>query len=681
MIGIKTKLNINNINKKKVISIRSKLLAAIAATCIVLLTINGVIIIENVRKDSNNTMSELMLAESGKVSEEAAAYFEKYITVAEVVATNQTVQNYLMSTNEGKNITTNADFNNVLTILRKTQQGYSDIVSSVYIAQESSSSYITSSKTIVKEKVDLTQKAYYSTLKDGEMHVSEPYKDSNTGEICVTISVPIKVNNQVIGEVCTDILITNLSKITADSKVGETGSFILLSNANNIVYSQNEENINKNISESDFDSKLISAVENLNTEIIQYNAGETPFVGSVDTIGNTGWKLISIMPEADFSKTTNSLIATTVRNNIIIGIILLAIVFVVVTKLTKPIKEIQKVAEKLAEGNLDVNINLETNDEIGLLAKSISHLTERLKKYIDYIDESSNVLNQFASGDYRLSLKNDYIGEFEKLKSAMLNIGHMQNQMISEIKDSSQIIESSAEQIAIGATATSQGATEQASGIEELSAEITQMAEAVILTAQSAKEAGNKSAQSSEAVNVGNKQMEELLSAMNDISKASYEIGKIIKVIDDIAFQTNILALNAAVEAARAGSAGKGFAVVADEVRNLAGKSAEAAKNTTALIENSISSIAKGTELAGKTGNALSEVVESTGKTSALITEIVQMSEEQAIAIEQIKTGIEQISSVVQENAATAENSAANSEELAAQVESLNQLMNKFILS
>ena len=216
--------------------------------------------------------------------------------------------------------------------------------------------------------------------------------------------------------------------------------------------------------------------------------------------------------------------------------------------------------------------------------------------------------------------------------------------------------------------------------IEELSAEINEIYTTIVNNAEYAENAGSKAMQASKEVEQGNMQMREMLAAMDEISNSSSEIGKIIKVIDDIAFQTNILALNAAVEAARAGAAGKGFAVVADEVRNLAGKSAEAAKQTTALIENSINAINKGTMLADEAGKSLAGIVDKTNETNELINEIVKASSQQTVSVNQIRRGIEQISSVVQENAATAEASAANSEELSAQVLVLNDLVKQFTL-
>lgn len=251
---------------------------------------------------------------------------------------------------------------------------------------------------------------------------------------------------------------------------------------------------------------------------------------------------------------------------------------------------------------------------------------------------------------------------------------------IGKIQQSSIAINMNAEQVSTGAQTLAQGTTEQASAIEELSAEINEIYTTIVNNAEYAENAGSKAMQASKEVEHGNMQMREMLSAMDEISNSSSEIGKIIKVIDDIAFQTNILALNAAVEAARAGAAGKGFAVVADEVRNLAGKSAEAAKQTTALIENSINAINKGTMLAGEAGKSLAGIVDKTNETNELINEIVKASSQQTISVNQIRRGIEQISSVVQENAATAEASAANSEELSGQVLILNDLVKQFTL-
>lgn len=679
---IKNKIVKNGTKKsKKAGTIRGKLVVAIFIACLVLLTISEVIISSNVRSEYETTKQELLLEKAMRVSGEADEFFERYTVVAEMVSNNTTIQNYLISTQNGTSVTTNKDFSNVIAILKDAQKGYDGVVSSVYVAEESPSSYVTSSKTVVKEDVDLTQKAYYRTLKDGLKHVSEIYQDSNTGSMAVTLSVPINVNGQVIGEVCVDILIDKLEQMTGDNKFGESGYFTLFTGENNIAYSKDADKLLKNVTEVGYDEKLVAAIVEENTEIIEYEENGEKFVGSLSVIGDTGWKLVSSMSEAEFSQATEDLSNKVTFIFLVVGMLLLLLIFILITKMTKPIVQIQRVSDKLANGDLDVEINVSSNDEVGKLAESISSLTYRLKKYIDYIDESSEVLNQFANGDLRLNLKYEYTGEFEKLKNALINVSEMQKQVIGEIKESSEAINSGAEQIASGASATSQGATEQASSIEELSAGIIVLADAIKNTADEAKGAGNKSLEASNKVENGNEKMQELLIAINEISKTSGQIGKIIKVIDDIAFQTNILALNAAVEAARAGSAGKGFAVVADEVRNLAGKSAEAAKETTDLIENSLSAISNGTSLAKETGKYLEEVVVATEEASRLIENIVNMSNDGAVAIEQIKVGVEHVSSVVQENAASAEESAANSVELASQVERLNELISKFKLS
>ncbi|MEG2769394.1 MAG: methyl-accepting chemotaxis protein, partial [Oscillospiraceae bacterium] len=244
----------------------------------------------------------------------------------------------------------------------------------------------------------------------------------------------------------------------------------------------------------------------------------------------------------------------------------------------------------------------------------------------------------------------------------------------------SEQVASGSDQVSSGAQALSQGATEQASSIEELSATIQAVSNQIKDNANNAKMASELSSMAGKEVQNGNEHMQSMIVAMEDISSTSNKIGKIIKTIDDIAFQTNILALNAAVEAARAGSAGKGFAVVANEVRNLAGKSAEAAKNTTSLIESSINAVANGTKIADETAMSLKVVVEKSNLVLQKVEEIAEASAEQANSVVQITTGVDQISAVIQTNSATAEESAAASEELSSQSQMLKDLVGKFTL-
>ncbi|NCC15662.1 MAG: HAMP domain-containing protein [Clostridia bacterium] len=373
----------------------------------------------------------------------------------------------------------------------------------------------------------------------------------------------------------------------------------------------------------------------------------------------------------------------------IIGLLIIILICVVVScslglyivfSIVRPIGKLNKVTRALAEGNLDEEIDIDSNDEVGLLAKSMGVLIDRLKTYIHYIDEISYLLEEMGHGNLNLVFQNSYDGDFAKVKQALSGTANMLNETLSQINIAAEQVASGSEQVASGAQALSQGATEQASAIQELSASMNEVSDHSTKTAKNAEEAKVISAESSAAIHRGKEQMQLMVQSMEEISSASNEIGKIIKAIEDIAFQTNILALNAAVEAARAGEAGKGFAVVADEVRNLAGKSAESAKNTSVLIEKSVRSVEQGVSIVTETAATLDEVVKSADKSSRIIQFIANASEEQATSIAQVNIGVEQIASVVQTNSATAEESAAASEELSGQSLMLKELIGKFKL-
>ena len=282
-------------------------------------------------------------------------------------------------------------------------------------------------------------------------------------------------------------------------------------------------------------------------------------------------------------------------------------------------------------------------------------------------------------GDFNISATEPFVGDFENIEKSFMKFSKEMSSTLEQINLASEQVASGSEQVSCGAQMLAQGATEQAASIEDLSNIINVISEDIIQNANNAKEANELAQRTGNSIVLSNEKMREMTIAMNDISDKSNEISKIIKTIDDIAFQTNILALNAAVEAARAGSAGKGFAVVADEVRNLAQKSAEAAKDTAVLIAGTVESVENGSKIADDTAKSLLEIVDDATKTVQMMVDITDASEKQASS-RQHRESISQISSVVQTNSATAEESSAASEELTGQSQLLKDLVSGFKL-
>ncbi len=366
---------------------------------------------------------------------------------------------------------------------------------------------------------------------------------------------------------------------------------------------------------------------------------------------------------------------------VMLAIILVGVFFsfVVIRLIKTPVSEIESAAIRMAEGDLDVEISYTSEDELGGLAEQVRRLIHKLQVIID---DENKFLAKMAAGDFTVDsvCEEEYTGGFHPLLVSFRGIADKLNDTMLQINQSSAQVASGSEQVSSGAQALSQGATEQASSVEELAATINEISSKVKENADNAQQANAKAGSISTEMHVSNEKMQQMIQAMGDITNCSNEIGKIIKTIEDIAFQTNILALNAAVEAARAGSAGKGFAVVADEVRNLASKSAEASKNTSVLIENSLKAVENGTRIADETARSLYQAVNGVNEMTVIIEQISEASSAQADSISQVTMGIDQISSVVQTNSATAQESAAASEELSSQSQMMKSLVDRFKL-
>ena len=373
--------------------------------------------------------------------------------------------------------------------------------------------------------------------------------------------------------------------------------------------------------------------------------------------------------------------ATLTMAAVVIAIILVGVFFsfVIIRLIKIPISEIQNAAIKMAEGDLDVKISYTSKDELGVLAVQVGKLIHKLQLIIE---DENQFLAKMAEGDFTVNstCEEAYTGGFYPLLVSFRGIADKLNDTMLQISQSSAQVAGGADQVSNGAQALAQGATEQASSVQELAATIDEISNKVNQNADSARQASKAADSVSVKMNVSKEKMQQMTHAMGDISSCSSEISKIMKIIEDIAFQTNILALNAAVEAARAGAAGKGFAVVANEVRNLANKSTEASENIAALIENSLQAIENGTQIADDTAQSLIQAVNDVNEMAGIIEQISEASSDQADSIAQLTMGIDQISNVVQTNSATAEESAAASEELSSQSQLMKSLVGRFQL-
>jgi methyl-accepting chemotaxis protein len=341
----------------------------------------------------------------------------------------------------------------------------------------------------------------------------------------------------------------------------------------------------------------------------------------------------------------------------------------------KPFTEASVTLKALAQGNLNTSMSGSYQGDYTIIKEDMNQTIAFLKRYVD---EITYTLEEIGRGNLNQHINADYLGDFQAIKTALNDITTSLSATMADINIAASQVEIGSQQISDGGQALSQGTTEQASAIQQLTASIDEVASETKKNAMNANQANQRAIEVRTNAQFGNEQMQKMVASMTDINESSHSISKVIKVIDDIAFQTNILALNAAVEAARAGQHGKGFAVVAEEVRSLAARSAEAAKETTGLIEGSIDKVEVGTKIADETEASLVQILQEIEKVADLVANIARASNDQATEIAQITKGIEQVSTVVQTNSATAEESAAASEELSGQAEMLKQMVDAF---
>lgn len=517
---------------------------------------------------------------------------------------------------------------------------------------------------------------YYVPVQNGKPTWMAPYVNENLGVNMISYVIPLTVNGVSIGIVGMDIDFSTLSNIIDAATVYNTG-YAFLSNSQNQILYHKDYPMYQNI--SDINSGLAEHLNSTSggTETFTYTYQNTRKQMLFAQLDND-MKLVLTAPSNEIQADANNLMRQILLVSIVVVALAALVSLFLIQKLVKPIRQLSAAAMQVADGHLEVSITCSSKDEIGTLAQNFSKAVLRLREYVDYIEEVSNVLDGMAEGNLSFTLHREYVGEFAKVKDALQRVSHLLGNTLSQIHEVSELVASGSQQVSNGSQALSQGANEQAASITDLSETIRTISQQSEENATNARNAAQLSAEAKTDISESNDKMRRMITAMSEINRMSDEIGNIVKTIDEIARQTNILALNAAVEAARAGAAGKGFAVVADEVRSLAQKSTQAVSGTTALIEQTIAAVENGTAIADDTAKALEDTVARVNSVQEKIEEIVSASEQQELSVERVKQGVTEISSVVQTNSATAEESAATSQELNGQAHTLNELIGRF---
>ena len=541
---------------------------------------------------------------------------------------------------------------------------------------------------------DYSDREYVKQAMQGNVYVSEPLISKITGELSIMVAAPLYADgiqgSSIVGVVYFVPHETFLNDIVSSIQVGENSRAYMINKSGDTIADITLDTITvqniENEAQSDTSltdlAKIHESMRQGKNGFGEYTSGEDKMFAAYAPVADTdGWSIAVTAPQLNYLASTRDAMVINIAA-IVISILLSAVVALALSiNIGKPMKACAKRMELLVQGDLDTPMpKITSKDETGMLAKSTASLVEGLSTVINDI---GYLLNEMANQNLNVRTQHEdvYVGSFRNILLSMRNMKAELSDAIKQVNHSAEQVSAASSQLSASAQTLSQGTAEQASSVEELASRINEISEQAKHTASGALDVRGQTHQTGEEVSLCNQKMQNLMEAMDKIQTSSNEIEKILKTIDDIAFQTNILALNAAVEAARAGSAGKGFAVVAEEVRNLAGKSAEAAQNTSSLIEHSTDAVHTGSEIARNTAEILSEVVNSIQSVVDSIDNIAAVSNEQSDAVWQGSEGINQISIVVQSNSATAEEGASASEQLSAEAAGLKHLVNQFTLS
>lgn len=647
--------------------IAKKLVGAIILTIIVMVAALLLIVYNRVSGTLLEESENLLLETTGKAVQETSAWMNRTVTMLEMQ--RDTIEYEDMDIDEMKEYIAHT-------------VGQNDAYpAGLYVALTDGSLYHASF--VPGPDFNALEKSWYQDGIESEAFLlGDVYFDEDSQSYVVGASGMLKdAGGRVRGVAAADVYLDSISEIVKDIQIKRTGGIFLVDTRTGTIIGHREPEMTGRIM-SEFSGDMYAYA---NEQISRGADGlsvydDTTYI-QLAHVPNSDWAAVAYVSKGEVLD--DLLVLTGMMGLVAIVAVILAVILIILLVrriIGRPVAELNRVAARIAEGELNVEIKHTSNDELGELSDNFGRTVSRLREYIDYIDEISAKLAEIAGGSLDFTLTREYQGEFAKIRESLELISSSFNDTMSQISVAARQVSEGAGYVSDGAQSLSQGATQQNAAVEQLASHIGEVSDGIQKTALGAKKASQIAQEVGTHILESNEKMQNMNAAIQKISGKSEEIHSIIKTIEDISFQTNILALNAAVEAARAGAAGKGFAVVADEVRSLAGKSAEAAKTTTVLIDQTVEAVAESSGAAEETTAAMMAVVRQAKEVTDLIDGIAAYSAKQAQAAEEVSRGIDQISEVVQSNLSTAEKSAAASEELSGQADMLKDLVARFRL-
>lgn len=546
---------------------------------------------------------------------------------------------------------------------------------------------VTDTSTLPADFDSRTRGWYQEAKTTKKVCYTSPYMDTATGAMIITVSAPIISNGEFTGVFGCDITLDSVINLVNEMALSENGYPVLIDNNGCFMLHGGNDKYTPYIEgNTEILTAYADAEGDYSSVIPKVTAESTYFEKNKDWDGHskyfafkkltaTDWYIGYVFPEGDILKGVNQLLIICIIMLVIVAVVDNMIIYAVAKVGVKPLKKMSAEAAKITRGDLSVTFDYNANDDIGQLCRNFSASAESTKKYISDISEK---LDKMAHGDFSITVDEEYIGDYASIKKSMVNIINSMRDTFEQIGTSSSQVDQGATQVAEASTNLANGVSEQTNELQSLDSDMNDIIERVRETDEATAQARELAGSARDKIEQSNTEMERLLEAMKEISQMSSETAKIVKTIDDIAFQTNILALNASVEAARAGAAGKGFTVVADEVRVLASKSAEAAKRTSDLLQQTASSIAEGASLADSTAKSLSAAVNDTIEVDAKITHISDTTKEEREYMDSVSEKLKNISDIVVNTSESAQATAASSEELSGQAEMLSSMITKF---